>query len=1328
MAISNGRTTSPSYVNKLADGVKYNLLPLLTVGDEVALLQGSTFDAYTVNGTEKFAFTGIPDGLGVYETDKGYYVFVNHELGNTALSDFSSTVSGQITGSRVSLFLFDKNWKIIGGKDLIEKATDSQGNILGSSTFTTNGTDVVSFSSTIPAFNRFCSSYLAETGFVGGPVYFTAEEGGGASRGWAVTTDGTAQALDGLGRFSKENVVSASQYRATNSTQTVLISTEDTNDGEVYMFVGKQTPTDPNGFKDGDLYVLKVTGFTNETLTEGTPVGATWVKVDPSVIPDATGAALSTWVNDPTRSTNFRRVEDIHEDPSKPGTFYFVTTGTTDKVGTGTTTIAAEAENPYGKLYRFSLNATNPTAPITNFELLLSGGPGKGVSYDNITVDKFGKVLIQEDETAFGGAVMLQENREASIYSFDPTTKQIQRLFEVNEGAAGSVYDNTTVKGQWESSGIITAPSQFTSNASTYLTVVQAHSVVNNVAGAPTQNILNGNHIQGGQLLIAAPIPQVTLTGFASFPGATFSGDLFSSFIPSGTQINSTTTVSGISTTAVPVTVANLVTLPFPSQPLGGFSSLQVGKNDTYWFQPDNGYGQKGNSADFLLGLYQVDPSLKGAEVGADGTVKFLNYIQYRDPDNKINIPNLTLVNGNTADRKLTGADFDIESFVFDKDGTIWVGDEFGPYLLHFDATGKLLDAPIAIPNVRSPQNPAVSPQNPAATLTANLGTRGLESTAINPSKTKIFTALEGAVTGDTATNDTLRIYEFDLATKTLSNTIRNYRLDGTANSQSINDMTAINDNEYLVIEKDRLAGANALVKKIYKIDMSKVDSNGYVSKELVVDFLDIKDPNDLNGDGSTSFKFPFQNVEAFSILNKDTILVTNDNDYPFVGGTRTAGQLDGNEVIQLKLEKPLNLTPFLIANDITVVEGINKTADVVVTLSDAPTGTIPVTVQYTINSGTAMSGQDFTATTTSGILTFKAGVKSAIIKVAIPDDAVIEGNKTFSVKLSNATGGAVIAYDTGVVTITDGVSSAANTILAKGVETLTLTGNDNINGTGNVNNNLITGNSGNNILDGGIGNDIIIAGAGNDTLIGGLGDDALTGGAGNDTYLFAITKGSLGSDTITDASGLDTISFAGTPATASIRFNLGLTTTQTVGAGTKITLAAADAIENVIAGSGNDRLFGNALNNSLMGGMGNDTLVGGAGDDTLVGGLGNDLLMGGAGNDQFVFDGISAFAATANGVDTITDFTTGDKLVLNKAVFTALTSIAGAGFSSASDFAVVEDDDMVGTNSSLIVYSQNSGSLFYNQDGATPGFGMGGEFANILPLPTLAASDFVIA
>jgi len=793
-----------------------------------------------------------------------------------------------------------------------------------------------------------------------------------------------------------------------------------------------------------------------------------------------------------------------------------------------------------------------------------------------------------------------------------------------------------------------------------------------------------------------------TLTGFSSFAAETFSSRFFWDTFTSGSQITGNT--NGVT--------VSLTTLGLP---LGGFSSVQVGNNGTYWFQPDNGYGQKTNSADFLLRSYQVNTNLKTAGNPTGGSVEFLSFIQYRDPDRKINIPNFTLVNENTAERNLTGADFDIESFVFDKDGTIWVGDEFGPYLLHFDATGKLLEAPIAVPNVFAPQNPGGNPPN--------LGSRGLESTAINTSKTKLITALEGPVTGDSATNDVLRIYEFNLASKTFGTQYK-YKLEKTSNSQSINDLTAINDNEYLVIEKDRLTGAAAEFKRIYKINLTQVDANGFLIKQEVANLLDIQDPNDLNGDGSTSFKLPFQNVEAFTIVDKNTILVTNDNDFPFVAGSRTPGQVDGTEVALLRLDTPLNIPRRLSISDVTAVEGSN--AVVTVTLNEA--STTAVTVNYATTAGTAAT-TDYSAntgSTLSGTLTFAPGQTSKTITFRTTSDSIAEADERFTVTLTNPVG-ATIPFVTGTVTITDTVSSATTATLAATKTNLTLTGTANVNGTGNAVNNTVTGNSGNNLLDGAAGNDTLLGGAGNDTLLGSLGNDNLDGGAGDDTYLFTLTG--LGNDIIRDASGTDTISFAGAVATLGARVNLGVTTAQTVVGTTKITLTAADAIENAIGGLGNDRLIGNTLNNRLDGGAGNDSLTGGAGDDTLVGGLGTDNLVGGAGNDQFVFNGATAFSATTFGLDNIADFSAGDKIALSKTVFAALTSVAGAGFSAASDFAVVTDEGNAALSSALIVYNPAFGSLFYNQNGAAAGFGTGGEFASvsIINAPTLVANDFIV-
>jgi Ca2+-binding RTX toxin-like protein len=65
------------------------------------------------------------------------------------------------------------------------------------------------------------------------------------------------------------------------------------------------------------------------------------------------------------------------------------------------------------------------------------------------------------------------------------------------------------------------------------------------------------------------------------------------------------------------------------------------------------------------------------------------------------------------------------------------------------------------------------------------------------------------------------------------------------------------------------------------------------------------------------------------------------------------------------------------------------------------------------------------------------------------------------------------------------------------------------------------------------------------------------------------------------------------------------------------------------------------------LGGLGNDTLAGEAGNDVLEGGPGAERLKGGAGADPF------RFVTTADGPDTIVDFTSGtDKIVVMAANF----------------------------------------------------------------------------
>ncbi|MBW4639737.1 MAG: esterase-like activity of phytase family protein [Gloeocapsa sp. UFS-A4-WI-NPMV-4B04] len=374
------------------------------------------------------------------------------------------------------------------------------------------------------------------------------------------------------------------------------------------------------------------------------------------------------------------------------------------------------------------------------------------------------------------------------------------------------------------------------------------------------------------------------LTGFAKLPA-----DTFASGPPSG-QYNDD---------------GSLKPEPrFEAQPVQGFSGVQFAEQNSYWFLSDNGFGTKLNSQDYLLRLHRVDSNFRGDE-GGDGSVDVINFIQFSDPDRKVPF---AIKNEDTSDRLLTGFDFDVESFVIASDSTFWVGEEFGPYLLHFDVTGKLLEAPIPTQSfgtdnlVRSPDNPDVLTGEETANLQRS---RGYEGLAISPDKTKLYPLLEGTVTGDP--EDALRIYEFDLASKQFTGIKGLYRKQNPDNA--IGDFTVINENEFLVIERDNLSGDAAQFKKIFKIDLSQQDANGYVAKEEVGDLLTISDPLDLNGDSSTKFRFPFVTIEDVLVVDKNTILVANDNNYPGTGG-RSSTEPDQNEILLLDLDQPLNLDP----------------------------------------------------------------------------------------------------------------------------------------------------------------------------------------------------------------------------------------------------------------------------------------------------------------------------------------------------------------------------------------------------------------------------------
>ncbi len=354
-------------------------------------------------------------------------------------------------------------------------------------------------------------------------------------------------------------------------------------------------------------------------------------------------------------------------------------------------------------------------------------------------------------------------------------------------------------------------------------------------------------------------------------------------------------------------------TTPFASQPVQGFSAVLDNGDGSFLVMQDNGYGTKGNSADSLLRSYNIRPDFKTAG-GGTGNVTLDSYITLSDPNNKVNFPivadMVNYPNGNNnipvdasikSGRLLTGSDFDPESVRRVSDGSLWFGEEFGPFLIHTDASGRLLDTPIALPGVQSDSNPFI----PAGT--GNLpNSKGFEGMALNTTGTRLYTLLEGPLKTET-NKQKLMINEFDLKTKSFTNRKLYYRMEAPFPTNAIGDMTAISDHEYMVVERDNGQGATAKFKKVYIVDFNNVDADGFVSKRLLVDLLDINDPNNISGDGTGKFTFPFVTIEDLVLLDPYTIGVLNDNNYPFSTG-RTPNVPDNNEFIKIRFATPVSV------------------------------------------------------------------------------------------------------------------------------------------------------------------------------------------------------------------------------------------------------------------------------------------------------------------------------------------------------------------------------------------------------------------------------------
>lgn len=352
---------------------------------------------------------------------------------------------------------------------------------------------------------------------------------------------------------------------------------------------------------------------------------------------------------------------------------------------------------------------------------------------------------------------------------------------------------------------------------------------------------------------------------------------------------------------------------------LGGFGSAiaYTGYNNIFVATPDRGPADGTTSyinrfQQFQINVVQNASSSTGWSVNANlvsttlmsNSTALVGSASATNPDKKYFTG---LSSGYDSTASSNSMRFDPEGVRVSSSGnSIYVSDEYGPYIYEFNrSTGQRIRA-IELPGKFAIANPSANgnltplPNELTLNSSGRQANRGMEGLAISPDGTTLFGLMQNPLIQDGAFNGVdangipkraggdVRLVKVDIATGATQEFV--YQLDSGANN-GLNEIVAINDHEFLVIERDGKAGSAAAYKKITKIDITgATDVSGIaalpasglpagvnaVSKSVFIDLL-----NPGFGLAGTGFPEKIEGLTFGQDLSdgRHLLLITSDND-----------------------------------------------------------------------------------------------------------------------------------------------------------------------------------------------------------------------------------------------------------------------------------------------------------------------------------------------------------------------------------------------------------------------------------------------------------------
>ena len=383
--------------------------------------------------TNGYLMVGIPDGLGAYDNGDGTMtVLANHEIGATQATPpvlLGIPRAHGAAGGFVSKWVINISnvnyapWQVVSGGDFLTSATNQ---MMWDTTANAGAGNWVARTSLNPyTYLRPCSADLpklsafydtvSSTGY-NGRIFLNGEETGAEGKAFAWIVDGAdigkVYELPHHGKYSYENLLARSSYGsspgAANRLQTVVVGTDDTTPGEVYVYIGTKNNTGANavqkaGLANGITYGIKVnagvTGYTGAiALENASGINGTFSLAqifDNATIASKTGAEFQT-ASTAAGVTKFARPEDAHW--VDHDTLVFATTGASGSAMANVTVTS--------KIYQLDFNSSAAAGILTTGGAIkvlvdsanLTGTDGMVArSFDNLTIGNDGLLYIQED-------------------------------------------------------------------------------------------------------------------------------------------------------------------------------------------------------------------------------------------------------------------------------------------------------------------------------------------------------------------------------------------------------------------------------------------------------------------------------------------------------------------------------------------------------------------------------------------------------------------------------------------------------------------------------------------------------------------------------------------------------------------------------------------------------------------------------------------------------------------------------------------------------------------------------------------------------------------